>query len=113
MVRDLRGYIEGILGGGTVIADIQDVPPRERAGEYLMMRLRTSLGIAAEEYEKQYLLPFAPLEAALMLCRERGHAVKMDSGHWRLTPAGCLVSNSIISDLLVIQDKAPPLAKRR
>ena len=78
-----------------------------------MTRLRTNLGIQAEEYEKQYLLPFAPLEKALELCRERGHAVKMDTGHWRLTPSGYLLSNSIISDLLLIQDKAEPLAKRR
>ena len=78
-----------------------------------MLRLRTNQGIRAEEYEKQYLLPFAPLEKALEKCRERGHAVKMDTGHWRLTPAGYLISNAIISDLLVIQDRAAPLAKRR
>ena len=113
MIRDLRGYIDGILNGGQVIADLQEVPPRERAGEYLMMRLRTNLGIQAEEYEKQYLLPFAPLETALEQCRQRGHAVKLESGHWRLTPEGYLVSNSIISDLLLIQDGAEPLAKRR
>ncbi len=113
MVRDLRAYVDGILNKGTVIADIQEIPPRERAGEYLMMRLRTNVGILKEEYEKQYLLPFGPLEEALETCRERGHAVKMDTGHWRLTPTGYLISNSIISDLLLIQDAAEPLAKRR
>ncbi len=113
MVRNLRAYIDGILNRGTVIADIQEVPPRERAGEYLMMRLRTTLGIHAGEYEKQYLLPFGPLEQALEQCRDRGHAVKMDTGHWRLTPTGFLLSNSIISDLLLIQEAAEPLAKRR
>jgi len=112
IVRDLRGYVEGILTGGQVIADLQEVPNRERAGEYLMMRLRTTLGIQAEEYEKQYLLPFGPLEAALEQARQRGHALKMDSG-WRLTPEGFLLSNSIISDLLLIQDESQPLAKRR
>lgn len=113
MIRDLRGYIDGILNGGQVIAELQEIPHRERAGEYLMMRLRTNLGIQAEEYEKQYLLPFAPLETALEQCRQRGHAVKLESGHWRLTPEGYLLSNSIISDLLLIQDSAEPLAKRR
>ena len=113
MVRDLKAYIHGILDGGTVIDDVQDVPPRERAGEYLMLRLRTNLGICAADYEKQYLLPFAPLEAELEKCQQHGYAVKMDSGHWRLTPTGYLLSNSIISDLLLIQDRAEPLAKRR
>ena len=113
MIRDLRAYVDGILNGGQVIADLQEVPQRERAGEYIMMRLRTSLGIQAEEYEKRYLLPFAPLEQALEKCRQRGHAVKQDDGSWRLTPEGFLLSNSIISDLQIIQDEAPPLAKRR
>ena len=113
MVRDLQGYIDGVLSCGQVIAELQEVPPRERAGEYLMMRLRTNIGIQQEEYEKQYLLPFTPLEEALETCRQRGHAVKMDSGFWRLTPEGYLISNSIISDLLLIQDNAEPLAKRR
>ena len=113
MIRDLRGYIDGILGGGQVIDDLQEIPPRERAGEYLMMRLRTNLGIQAQEYEKQYLLPFAPLEKALEQCAKNGHAIKLEDGHWRLTPEGFLVSNSIISDLLIIQDKAAPLSKRR
>ena len=105
--------MDGILNGGQVISDLQEVPPRERAGEYLMMRLRTHLGIQAEEYEKQYLLPFAPLERALEQCKLRGHAVKLENGSWRLTPEGFLLSNSIISDLLLIQEKSAPLAKRR
>ncbi len=113
MIRDLRRYIEGVLEGEQVIADMQEVPPRERAGEYLMMRLRTTLGIHAEEYEKKYLLPFAPLDEAMERCRQRGHALKMDGGYWRLTPEGFLLSNSIISDLLLIQEKSEPLAKRR
>jgi len=113
MVRDLRGYIEGVLEGGSVIAEIQEVPPRERAGEYLMMRLRTTYGIQAAEYEKRYLLPFAPLDRAMEECRQRGHALKMEGGRWRLTPEGFLLSNAIISDLLVIQDKSDSLGKGR
>jgi oxygen-independent coproporphyrinogen-3 oxidase len=113
IARDLRGYISGILNGGQVIDELQEVPPRERAGEYIMMRLRTNIGIQAAEYEKQYLLPFAPLEEALVACYKRGHAFKTETGHWRLTPEGYLLSNSIISDLLLLQDEAEPLAKRR
>ena len=113
MVRDLKGYIEGVLGGGSVIADLQEVPHRERAGEYLMMRLRTTIGVNAEEYERKYLLPFVPLDGALEQCRKRGHALKMEGGYWRLTPEGFLLSNSIISDLLLIQERSKPPAKRR
>ena len=113
MVRDLEGYVHGVLDGGQVIADLQEVPPRERAGEYLMMRLRTTSGIQKEDYEKQFLLPFAPLEEKLDECLHRGYAFRSNTGWWRLTPEGMLISNSIISDLLLLQDEAAPLSKRR
>ena len=113
IIRDLQGYIDGIRQGGQVLQDVQEVPPRERAGEYLMMRLRTVGGLDPNEYEKNFLLPFAPLEQALLQCKERGFATQTYDGRWHLTPNGFLISNSIISDLLVIQDKSKPIAKRR
>ena len=111
IVRDLQGYIDGIKNGGEVLQEMEQIPVRERAGEYLMMRLRTCEGIAREEYERQYLLPFAPIEEALERCRTFGHAVKDEEGRWRLTPKGFLISNSIISDLLLIQEKCEPLQR--
>ena len=112
MVRDLRSYIDGILSGGQVIADMQEIPPRERAGEYLMMRLRTAIGINREEYEKQYLLPFGPLEDILMDCKQRNLTILSD-GRWRLSPEGMLLSNSILSDLLLAQDRTLTAARRQ
>jgi oxygen-independent coproporphyrinogen-3 oxidase len=113
IVRDLQGYIEGIRTGGQVLQEVQEVPPRERAGEYLMLRLRTVTGIDPKEYEQRYLLPFAPLEKALEQAKERGLAVKTFDGRWHLTESGFLLSNSIISDLQLIQENCKPLTKRR
>ena len=104
-IRDLHGYISGIKTGGQVLREVMDVAPRERAAEYLMMRLRTVSGLDPREYEKQYLMPFAPLEKELQLCKERGFAVQTFDGRWHLTPQGFLLSNSIISDLLLIQEQ--------
>ena len=104
IVRDLHAYIRGIQNQGQVMREVQDVPSRERAGEYLMMRLRTNLGIEKNEYEKQYLLPFGPLEDLLEECRKHDLAIKSD-GRWRLSPQGMLLSNSIISELLLIQER--------
>ncbi len=112
-IRDLHGYIDGILGGGQVLKEVQEIPNRERAGEYLMLRLRTTSGLDPKEYEKQFLLPFSPLEAALLRCKERGLAGKTYDGRWHLTPQGFLISNAIISDLQLIQDRTKPIARRR
>ena len=77
-----------------------------------MMRLRTSSGIDPQSYEKQHLLPFAPLEKAMQAFKERGWAEKTYDSRWHLTPEGFLVSNTIISDLLLIQERTKPLGKR-
>ena len=111
-VHSLPKYITGIQKNGQVIEEIEEVPIRERAGEYVMLRLRTSGGINREEYERQYLLPFDPLEQILLQAQDRGLA-RFTNDRWRLTPEGFMVSNSIISDLLVAQDHSEPLAKRR
>ena len=113
IVRSLHDYIDGIKTGGQVLEDVQEIPLRERAGEYLMTRLRTITGISGSEYEKRFLLPFAPIEASLENCRRHNMAVKPPEGRWHLTPEGFLVSNSIISDLLLIQEESEPLARRR
>ena len=109
--RSLPDYIEGIKHGGEVLEDVQESPLRERAGEYLMLRLRTTQGISPEEYEKKFLLPFGPLEDVLLRHQGYYYVHRTEDGRWFLTPKGFLVSNSIISDLLLAQDESTPLRR--
>ena len=109
--RDLQAYIAGIRDGGDIMEEMEEIPMRERAGEYLMLRLRTSQGIEEQEYEKLFLLPFAPLEDVLEKQRRLFHATQTDSGRWVLTPKGFLVSNDVITDLLIAQDGSQPLKR--
>lgn len=112
IIRDLEGYIDGIRNGGQVLREMQHIPKRERAGEYLMLRLRTSAGISWEEYERRYLLSFKPLAKVLDRACLRNWAMHNGKGGYRLTPEGFLMSNTIISDLLLAQDEAEALGKR-
>lgn len=57
-VSSVRDYISGVMNRGSIIVEKEDVPMRERAGEYLMLRLRTADGIEEEEYRKTFLMPF-------------------------------------------------------
>lgn len=109
--RDLQAYIAGIRDGGDIMEEMEEIPMRERAGEYLMLRLRTNVGIDAQEYEKLFLLPFAPLEDVLEKRRRSFHATQNDKGRWVLTPKGYLVSNDVITDLLIAQDSSHPLKR--
>ena len=106
IVSDLQAYINGIRTGGDIMAEMEEIPLRERAGEYIMLRLRTSAGLSPEEYERTFMLPFEPLEAKLEKLRAYGRAEQSSDGRWSLTPKGYLVSNDIISELLIAQDEA-------
>ena len=112
VIRDLHGYIEGIRQGGQVLREVQEIPNRERAGEYLMMRLRTSMGIDPKEYEARFMLPFGPLESCLQKFREQHLAQKTYDGRWHLTTKGYLLSNTVISDLMLIQEQTHPISRR-
>ena len=111
IVRDLQGYITGIRTGGEVLQELEEIPLRERAGEYLMLHLRTSTGINREEYEKKYLLPFDPIEEAMLKFQKYGQAAKAEEDRWYLTTKGFLISNTIIAELLEIQDHCVPLKR--
>ncbi len=109
---DIHRYMDGVKHGGSILSECQEIPARERAGEYLMLRLRTSEGIDGETYVRRYLLPFAPLEEALQRYQAQDLAT-LEGGRWRLTPRGFLMSNAILVELLEIQEHTTPLAKRR
>ena len=113
IVSSLPDYISGIKKGGKVLAEVEEISQRERAGEYLSTYLRTVGGISPSEYEKRYLLPFDPLKDVLERYRARRYVSISESGRYHLTPEGFLISNSIISDLLLVQDQSEPLNRRR
>ena len=110
---DLNRYVTGILDHGTILSQCESVPMRERAGEYLMLRLRTRYGIEQHEYQRNYLLPFAPLEELLARYREQELAEYDENGRWHLTPKGYMVSNTLLVELLDAQQESKPLANVR
>lgn len=108
---NLDRYVTGVLEQGTILSECDTIPLRERAGEYLMLRLRTAYGIEENEYVHSFLLPFGPLEELLAMYETRGLAQKEENGRWRLTAKGFMVSNSILVQLLEAQQNSKPLAK--
>ena len=103
-LRDLDGYIKGILEGGAIVDEDERIPENERSGEYLMLRLRTAQGIEEWEYHRAFSLDFEPLERQLLEYESQGLAHRIDR-RWRLTPQGFLVSNQIIGTLLELQER--------
>ncbi len=111
LVSDLRAYIQGIKMGGEVMEEMEEIPLRERASEYIMTRLRTTAGIDPKEYEKLFLLPFDPLREVLEQNEIYNLTQQNRNGTWRLTARGFMVSTTIISDLQLAQENSRPLSR--
>ena len=93
--------------------DLQTISPPERAREYLLLRMRTRQGIEEWEYRREFGLNFEPISHRLEFF-ERHHWVEQTDHHrWRFTPEGFLLSNTILTDLLLIQDRTIVQANKR
>ena len=99
-VRDLESYISAVETGEEPLDSCEAVSRAERAGEYLMLRLRLARGIERREYEACSGREFAPLEERLAFFCTQGWAERIGADRWRLTPRGFLVSNQLIGGLL-------------
>lgn len=102
-ISDLDGFIDGMLNGHPIVAESELIPEKERAREYLMLRLRTVEGICEEEYA-HFRMSFAPIEEKLREY-EAQQWVVCDGGHWHFTPNGFLLSNTLIGGVLDVQER--------
>ena len=98
-VADLAGYISGLSGRGSILAEADDAPFYRRIGEYLMLGLRTVRGVSEDELQSRFEADFAPYAKVLEGFVPSGHA-EFKNDRWRLTPTGFLVSNHIIGAVL-------------
>ncbi len=103
-LRDVEAYIRAVEEGGGLLCESEEVTEGERASEYVMLGLRTTHGIAAEEYERRYRTSFAPLGQLLEGYVRLGLAREVGS-RWRFTPKGFLISNRLIGELLDAQQE--------
>ena len=85
--------------GGEILSEREEIAPRDRDMEYLMLGLRTSRGVEKSEFENRFRLPFSPIQSVLEKFGNSGHTLQTE-GRWHLTAEGFLVSNSIILAVL-------------
>ena len=98
-VRDLDAYVRSLGSGDAVIDEFSVISPLERAGESIMLGLRTARGISGNDYTRLYKVSFDIIEKKLELLEKHGFSQRVGE-RWRLTPKGFLVSNRILSQLL-------------
>ena len=99
-VRDLSAYCAGVESGGEILSESEAIDDRERDREYLMLGLRTAVGISRKVFENRCRMSFAPVEGVLERLESAGYTKRQGDDGWRLTPEGFLVSNQIIGQVL-------------
>ena len=92
--RDLHSY----MAGNLELSEREELTPRDRMQEYIMLSLRTTAGIDRRYFEQQYRQRFDPMEKLLVQYESHGLAARTEKG-WRLTAEGFLVSNTVIVSL--------------
>ncbi len=93
--QDVCAYIEG----GDVCAERERASVRERANEYVMLRMRLCEGISRAAFERRYGMDFAPFAVALEHYIPLGLVKPIEDGY-AFTPEGMYVSNAILSEIL-------------
>ncbi|MBQ9045765.1 MAG: radical SAM family heme chaperone HemW [Oscillospiraceae bacterium] len=104
-VRDRERYVNCVLGGavsGGMLDEYERIGDFERGAEYLMLGMRTARGVSEAEYTAIYNSSFDGIADTLDDYVRRGWAVEED-GRWHFTPAGFLISNTLIRALLDAQ----------
>lgn len=106
-VRDIKRYMHGIEVPASRIkmTDENDViSPRERIGEYIMLRFRLTAGLNDRDFSRRFGFSFAQQYGKKMQPYISGGYATCKDGVYALTPRGMFVSNYILSDLLDFDD---------
>ena len=103
-IESIEKYIERVNLGQVVVEYSEEMSDYENAGEYLMLRLRTTHGISEEEYYNIYPLKMDFVLELMRKYEENGWALFKD-GRWRFTPKGFMLSNTLIGEILDAQTR--------
>jgi oxygen-independent coproporphyrinogen-3 oxidase len=98
--RDLAAYVEGLLRRGAAPRDEEELSPRDRLNEQVMLRLRTAAGLPLTEFEAGAGADLAArARARWSPLIERG-LLRLEDGKLRLTEEGLCVADSVIAELM-------------
>ena len=98
---------------GSLGAEVENLTPRVRVLEMIMLRLRTSRGLRLSAYRKLTGRDFLRDHQRLIQALHENGLIRIRNGYLRLTRNGMLVSNSILSNLFertdaVLKQPLPP-----
>jgi len=101
--RNIDVYMNGmeIMNSRIKITDESyEISPRERVGEYVMLRMRLSDGIDVRDFERRFALDFDSIYGRSLQKYIKSGFVSCMDGVYSFTNKGMFVSNYILSEIL-------------
>lgn len=106
-IRNLDRYMNGLEIPTSRIKLTEEndtISPRERIGEYIMLRFRLTAGLSDKEFARRFGFAFSSVYGKKMMPYIQNGFATLQDGVYALTPQGMFVSNYILSDILDFQD---------
>ena len=106
-IRHMERYMNGLeLPNSAIRLTEQNdtVSPRERLGEYIMLRFRLREGLNCRDFARLFGFSFGELYGRKMYPHVKNGFATYKDGVFALTPRGMFVSNYILSDILEFED---------
>lgn len=106
-VRDAERYMQGVEVPTSKIRITEqndEISPKERLGEYIMLRFRLAAGLDCRDFARRFGTSFEQRYGKKMQPYVQNGFATYKDGVYALTPRGMFVSNYILSDLLEFSD---------
>ncbi len=105
--RDVERYIRGVEDPASrvqITETSETIRPRERIGEYVMLRMRLAEGVNERDFSRLFGMSFIATYGRLLEKYRNGGFVIKRGDSYAFTPRGMFVSNYILSDILDFSD---------
>jgi oxygen-independent coproporphyrinogen-3 oxidase len=93
--RDLEMYIAAAAGGRPIPGESEQLEGARRAGEAVMLALRTAQGVCLEAFKERYGLDFLHFYASIIEQYRSAGLLEVDATHARLTRRGRFLANEV------------------
>ena len=106
-VRDAERYMQGVEVPSSKIRITEqndEISPKERLGEYIMLRFRLAAGLDCRDFARRFGTSFEQRYGRKMEPYVKAGYATYKDGVYALTPRGMFVSNYSLSDLLEFSD---------
>ena len=97
---NLKTYIDH-LNEGTLSFEKEELKPIDLYNEYVMTSLRTMWGMEKQKLEGEYAEFWEQVREQVRKYEDSGDLIE-EGGRWRISEAGWVISDTILSDLFVV-----------